>query len=150
MALTDLLRGVRSAALGLAVVAGGGCGGEEKTCPTEKFNYIWNVANCGQGNAIEGYCLPNLVRNFSYEDLNQECDTCATNGLQARFDSYQCALSFEPNLYVRKGENGKICLQDNLHLLTNQPFDRDVCEDFEQGKQWYQECFVDRNEAAGC
>ncbi len=133
MTLTDLLKGVRSAALGVAVVAGGGsgCGGEEKDC--ERFQYLCSLGgDCGNdncwdyGNPGEPLCrkeiedLLGLTRTFTYEDVAKE-DCQKWKGVD--FDDYQCAFSMEPNLYLmRNPVDGSVCPRDGLLILTNGPY----------------------------
>ncbi len=103
------------------------------------FDYIWGVGNCESGGEWKGTFEAGnerFVREFSREQVPQD-------GYGERFDSYQCALSRNPNLYVFE-QNGEVRLVDNLYLLTNEPYPgTKACRSQQWTQDWYVECFQD-------
>ncbi len=150
MALTDLLKGVRRAAAGLAVAVNTmyGCGGGEKPVSGGgecTIKYITSVGNC-DGRTLyypEGLCDEDIealgyVRYFSYDDTLECCpdDDDDKDSCDKIFGRYQCAIMENPDLYVYS-ENGTICLRDNLALMSSEPY---PCLQ-SLNEQWYVKCF---------
>lgn len=106
--------------------------------------YVWGVGNCEVGYKKEDFLSAiksqkyELVKSFSKNDIDLTADP---NNVSC-YNSYICALSKEPNLYVLKTNKG-VSLIDNFFLVTNQEFPGiQNCRNIEWNKLWYKDCFI--------